>query len=73
MVSTRIDNALTHLKNAFLEAPGIRLTPDDVALLTGLEQPLCDALLGALEERRFLRRVEHGRFELFFQGEDGLR
>jgi hypothetical protein len=51
------------LKGMFLEVPGTRLTPVDAARLSGLDHPLCEQILGALEDALFLKRANDGRYQ----------
>jgi hypothetical protein len=63
MLSTpTFDEALSRLRGAFLEMPGVQLTLHDAAKLTGLEHDLCCAIIGALEDARFLHRRRNGSF-----------
>jgi hypothetical protein len=64
MTSTRIDEALDRLKGVFLEVPGTAITSREAGRLTGLDESMCAALLGALEQARFLCRSRTGRFLL---------
>ncbi len=43
------------LKGLFLEVAGARLTLTAAARLSGLDHPVCEVVLGALEDARFLR------------------
>ena len=51
------------LKGVFLEIPGTRLTLADAAKLSGLDGPICEAVLGALEDAHFLKRSADGRYQ----------
>jgi hypothetical protein len=54
---------LVHLVQAeYLEMPGQHLTRSQVRRLWGLDEPTCDALLGALVGVRFLRRTRSGNY-----------
>ena len=43
-----IDEVLRRVQGEYLEMPGLRLTRAQAQRLWGLEQSMCDALLGAL-------------------------
>jgi hypothetical protein len=45
------------VRGEYLEIPGLRLTRPQVQRLWGLDPVMCDALLGALVDARFLRRT----------------
>ena len=51
------------LKGVFLEIPGTRLTPAGAAKLAGLDQAVCELLLAALEDARFLSRAADGTYQ----------
>ena len=53
----RVDDAVLRLKSTFDEIPGTRLTPEEAARLVNLDAETCRAVLTALEDARFLRRV----------------
>lgn len=46
--------ALLRAKADYLEMPGLQLTPTQAARFWGLDLGLCDAVLSALVEARFL-------------------
>ncbi|MGE5246606.1 MAG: hypothetical protein ACM3SQ_20450 [Betaproteobacteria bacterium] len=48
---------LNRIRAEYLEIPGLRLTKPQVQRFWGLDAPTCDALLGALEDAKFLRRT----------------
>ena len=50
----RIDEVLQRIQGEFVEMPGLRLTPAQAQRLWGLERDVCDALLGALVDAKFL-------------------
>jgi Fic family protein len=50
------------MKGMFLEVPGTRLSIDEAARLTGVEQATCRIILKALEEARFLKCRPDGLF-----------
>ena len=57
-----IDDALTRVKGEYLEMPGLRLTPRQAQRLWGFEPEVCQALLGALVDAKFLQRTRDGAF-----------
>lgn len=58
----RIDDVLQRIQGEFVEMPGLRLTPAQAQRLWGLERDVCDALLGALVDARFLLQTRDGAF-----------
>lgn len=58
----RIDEVLQRIQGEFVEMPGLRLTAAQAQRLWGLERDVCDALLGALVDARFLAQTRDGSF-----------
>ena len=58
----RIDEVLQRIQGEFVEMPGLRLTPAQAQRLWGLERDICDALLGALVDAKFLSQTRDGAF-----------
>ena len=58
----RIDDVLQRIQGEFVEMPGLRLTPAQAQRLWGLERDVCDALLGALVDAKFLAQTRDGAF-----------
>src|SRR5215212_11191080 len=58
----RIDEVLQRIQGEFLEMPGLRLTPAQAQRLWGLERDVCDALLGALVDAKFLSQTRDGAY-----------
>jgi hypothetical protein len=58
----RIDDVLQRIQGEFVEMPGLRLTAAQAQRLWGLERDLCDALLGALVDAKFLSQTRDGAF-----------
>ena len=58
----RIDEVLQRIQGEFIEMPGLRLTPAQAQRLWGLERDVCDALLGALVDAKFLAQTRDGAF-----------
>lgn len=56
----RVPEVVERLKAVFLEIPGTRLTLADASKLSGLERPLCEFVLVALEDAGFLKRGRDG-------------
>ena len=48
------------IRSGYLDTPGLQLTKLQVELLWGLDALMCDALLDALVDVRFLRRTHAG-------------
>jgi hypothetical protein len=49
-----IEHALTRLRAEFLEMPGMHLKTEQVERLCGIERGLCQTVLDALVDARFL-------------------
>lgn len=58
----RIDDVIQRIQGEFVEMPGLRLTPAQAQRLWGLERDVCDALLGALVDAKFLSQTRDGAF-----------
>ena len=58
----RIDDVLQRIQGEFVEMPGLRLTASQAQRLWGLERDVCDALLGALVDEKFLSQTRDGAF-----------
>jgi hypothetical protein len=64
-----IEDALNRLRAEFLEMPGMRLKPEQVQRLFGVEQGLCRTLLDSLVDDKFLRVTADGRYARATDGE----
>jgi hypothetical protein len=62
-VRPRITEAVERLKGLFLEIPGTQLTLADASKLSGLDHPVCELVLGALEDAQFLTRGRDGLYQ----------
>ena len=51
---TTIDDVVARLRAEYLEMPGLRLKPDQVQRLCGVEPSICQMVLDALVAERFL-------------------
>jgi hypothetical protein len=60
--SRPIEEVLRRVQGEFLEMPGLRLTEAQACRLWGLESAMCDALLGALVDAKFLFKTRDGAF-----------
>jgi len=56
----RVADAVQRLKGVFVEIPGTRLTVADASRLSGLDRPVCQLILMALEDVHFLTRGRDG-------------
>ena len=59
---TTIADWIHLIRSEYLEIPGLHLTRNQVLRLWGLEAIMCDALLEALVDVRFLRRTHAGAY-----------
>ena len=57
-----IEEVLRRVQGEFLEMPGLRLTQAQARRLWGLDTAMCDALLGALVDAKFLFKTRDGAF-----------
>ena len=57
-----IDEVLQKIQREFIEMPGLRLTAAQARRLWNLDREVCDALLGALVDARFLNQTRDGAF-----------
>lgn len=58
----RIDDVLQRIQGEYVEMPGLRLTAAQAQRLWGLDRDVCDALLGALVDAKFLAQTRDGAF-----------
>jgi hypothetical protein len=58
----RIDDVLQRIQGEFIEMPGLRLTPAQAQRLWGLDRSVCDQLLDALVQKKFLSQTRDGSF-----------
>jgi hypothetical protein len=58
----RIEDVLQRIQGEFIEMPGLCLTAAQAQRLWGLERAVCDKLLGALVDAKFLSRTRDGAF-----------
>ncbi len=58
----RVEDVLQRIQGEYLEMPGLRLTTAQAQRLWGLDREVCEALLGALVDTKFLCRTRDGAF-----------
>ena len=58
----RTDDVLRRVQGEFLEMPGLRLTGAQARRLWGLDATVCEALLSALVDAKFLFKTRDGAF-----------
>jgi len=61
-MAMRIDEVLQRIQGEFVEMPGLRVTVPQARRLWGLDHDVCDALLGALVDAKFLARTRDGAY-----------
>jgi len=59
---TRVHDILKRIRWEYRELPGLRLTASQAQRLWHLDRTVCDALLMALVDARFLSRTPDGAF-----------
>jgi hypothetical protein len=57
-----IDDIVQRLRSEYLEMPGLRLTPEQVQRLCGIEPRVCQAVLDALVNAKFLATRPDGHY-----------
>ncbi len=60
--NTPTDEVLRRIQGEFLEMPGLRLTVAQARRMWGLDAAVCEALLGALVDAKFLFKTRDGAF-----------
>ncbi len=58
----RVEDVLQRIQGEYLEMPGLRLTTAQAQRLWGLDRDVCETLLAALVDTRFLCRTRDGAF-----------
>ncbi len=58
----RVEVVLQRIQGEYLEMPGLRLTTAQAQRLWGLDRDVCEALLAALVDSKFLCRTRDGAF-----------
>lgn len=58
----RVEDVLQRIQGEYLEMPGLRLTTAQAQRLWGLEHDVCEALLAALVDTKFLCQTRDGAF-----------
>lgn len=58
----RVEDVLQRIQGEYLEMPGLRLTTAQAQRLWGLEKDVCETMLAALVETRFLCRTRDGAY-----------
>jgi len=57
-----VQDVLTRLRAEFLEMPGLRLTPEQVQRLCGVERMMCQVVLDRLVSEKFLSVRSDGHY-----------
>lgn len=63
-----IEDVINRLRAEYLEMPGLRLKPEQVERLCGIERAMCRAVLASLLDAKFLSVSEDGRYALVTHG-----
>jgi len=61
-VMRTVQDVLTRLRAEFLEMPGLRLTPEQVQRLCGVERMMCQVVLDRLVNEKFLSANSDGHY-----------
>ena len=73
VVTTTIEDVLSHLRAEYLEMPGLRLKPEQVHRLSGIERTMCQRALDSLVELSFLCLKPDGAYARATDGADHPR
>jgi hypothetical protein len=65
---TTHEDVSNRLRAEFLDMPGLRLTPEQVQRLCGVERTLCQIVLDSLVDERFLCAKPDGHYARFVDG-----
>jgi len=63
-----IENVVNRLRAEYLEMPGLRLKPEQVQRLCGIERALCRSVLESLVDAKFLSVSSDGHYALVTHG-----
>jgi hypothetical protein len=69
-VMRTIEDVLNHLRAEYLEMPGLRLKPEQVQRLCGIERTMCQLALDSLLESNFLCLKPDGAYARATDGAD---
>lgn len=58
----RVEDVLQRIQGEYIEMPGLRLTSAQAQRLWGLDRDVCDTLLSALVDAKFLNQTRDGAF-----------
>jgi hypothetical protein len=64
-----IHDVMTRLRGEYLEMPGLRLTAEQVQRLCGIERMMCQSVLDALVNSKFLCAKSDGTYTRVTNGE----
>ncbi|MGE3841882.1 MAG: hypothetical protein AB7I50_09870 [Vicinamibacterales bacterium] len=59
---SQVEDVLRRIRSEYVEMPGLRLTVAQAQRIFGLDRATCEAVLEALVEAKFLRRVADSTF-----------
>jgi hypothetical protein len=68
IIMRTIEDVLNRLRAEFLEMPGLRLTPEQVQRLCGIERTLCQLILDSLVNAKFLCLKPDGHYARLTDG-----
>ena len=68
VIMRTIDDILNRFRGEFLEMPGLRLTPEQAQRLCGVERTLCQTVLDALVDEKFLCMKADGSYARLTDG-----
>jgi hypothetical protein len=60
------EQAFERIRAEYLEMPGMRLTPEQVRRLSGIDSSVCRVVLDDLVRAKFLRRAPDGSYARWF-------
>ena len=68
MAALPLESLLERVRAEYLEMPGLRLKPEQVHRLFGMERPVCRQVLDALVEAKFLCAKADGTYSRLTDG-----
>jgi hypothetical protein len=66
-----VEHLLNRIRAEFMEMPSLRLTAEQVQRLCGVERTICESVLGALVDAKFLCEKSDGAYALLTDGDIG--
>jgi hypothetical protein len=68
-----VHDVVKRLRAGYLQVPGLRLTVEQVQRLCGIERMMCESVLDALVDARFLTVTSDGTYTRVMEGDAASR